>query len=336
MTSEWSADSLAGSTILVTGGSGRVGRHVLTGLQSRGCVVRTVVLPDDPQTGSLEPSVQVVVGSLSDPGTVDAAVDGVDAVIHLAALMDWSSGANRALFEANVTGTFLLMDACARRASDLRRFVLASSDEVYPALEVDGEIIEDLPSRPYSFYGLTKQLDEDMANFYVRALGLPTATARFSLTAMPQEILRSDGWSGRLFFARGLSAILDAVGRREAAEIILASAADPDRTLVLARDLSGSPYEFQFCDVRDLVAGLMCLLTHPRAVGGTFNLSGPGPTDYGRAIPLLASATGQEFVDLSLPGPRLSVTTSTARARDLLGFQPRYDFDAVLAAAIES
>jgi UDP-glucose 4-epimerase len=288
----------------------------------------------DPQAGSVDPAVEVTSGSLGDPETVEAAIDGVDAVIHLAALMTWSPQANGALYEANVTGTFLLLDACSQRLTTIQRFILASSDEVYPALDITGQIVEDLPCRPYSFYGFTKQLDEEMARFYYRALGLPTTTARFSLTAAPPEILRADGWSGRLFYARGLSNILEAVGRDEAAGMIRSEADDLDRTLVLARDLTGEPYEFQFCDVRDLCQGLMCLLTHPLAVGETFNLSGPSPTDYGTAVPRLAAATGHAYVDLRLPGPRLSVTTSTQHAQDLVGYSPRHGFDEILATAM--
>ncbi len=321
---------LDGARVLVTGATGRVGRRLADRLLATGARVSTVVLPEDDRAGELPGAVEVVVGSLSDPEVVANAVDGVQAVVHLAALMDWSADANDRLFASNVASTYLLLDRVARLCPDIARVVLASSDEVYPALEVVGEITEELPSRPYSFYGLTKQLDEVIADFYHRAHGLPISVGRFSLTAESSEIARHDGWSGRLFFASGLRSILDAVGRPEAVATIDANIVDQRHTLLLARDADGIPYRFQFCDARDLVEGLICLLTRPGAVGQVCNLSGPAPFDYEVVVPRLAKALGIEFVDLRLPGPRIEVVTSTERARAVAGFAPGIGIDEIL------
>ncbi len=322
---------LDGVNVLVTGATGRIGSRLareLLGLRAR---VRTVALPDDSQTSALPTDVDVITGTLVDEYVVAEATEGVDAVVHLAAMMDWSPDANLALFESNVRATFLLLDRFAQNGSEVRRFVLASSDEVYPALNVPEQIVEDHPVRPYSFYGLTKQLDEVMAEFYHRVHGLPTCVARFSLTAEAREIARHDGWSGRLFFASGLRAILDAVGRPYAVAAIDAAVDDAQRTLVLARDSDGNPYRFQFCDARDLVNGLLCLLSAPNAVGTTCNLSGPEPFSYADVVPRLSEAIGVGYVDLRLEGPRIDVTTSTERARELAGFVPRVGIDEILA-----
>ena len=322
---------LDGATVLVTGATGRIGGRLTTELLGRGARVRTVVLPEDARAASLPADVEVTTGSLADAAVVAQATDGVDAVVHLAALMDWSPDANAALFEANVAATYLLLDDLARRPTAVRRFVMASSDEVYSSLEVEGLIVEDLPIVPYSFYGLTKQLDEVLADFYHRVHDVPTCVARFSLTAEADEITRHDGWSGRLFFASGLRAILDAIGRPAAVAAIDAAVDDPEQTLVLARDTDGNPYRFQFCDARDLVAGLLCLLTAPAAVGQTCNLSGPEAFSYADVVPRLSDTIGVPYVDLRLEGPRIELTTSTQRAREIAGFVPRVGISEILA-----
>ena len=327
------ADSMAwlrGATVLITGATGRIGGRLATDLLDLGARVRTVVLPGDGGAAALSADVDVITGNLADASVVAQATEGVDAVVHLAALMDWSPEANAALFESNVRATYLLLDQCAQHPGKLRRFVLASSDEVYSSLDVEGQIVEDLPLVPYSFYGLTKQLDEVLADFYHRVHDLPTCVARFSLTAEADEITRHDGWSGRLFFASGLRAILDAIGRPEAVTAIDAAVDDAEQTLVLARDTAGNPYRFQFCDARDLVSGLLCLLTAPGAVGETVNLSGPEPFSYADVVPRLSDAIGVPYVDLHLEGARINLTTSTERAREVSGFIPRIGIDEIL------
>ena len=325
-------DWLNASTVLLTGASGRVGQRLSARLHESGAKIRTVVLPEDPMKGNLPDYIDVIEGTLSDPDVVSRSVKGVDAVVHLAALMDWRAGANEALFHANVTSTFLLLEALAGVSTPVHRVVVVSSDEVYPALHVDGEIHENRELNPYSFYGLTKQLDEVMANFYARTTSLPIAIARFSLTAAAEELSRHDGWSGRLFFASGLRALMEGLGRQDAVSAIDAAVSDSQRTLVLARDELGHSYRFQFCDVRDLVEGLVCLLVAPGAVGGTFNLSGPAPFDYEEVVPKLSEATGFPFVEVSIPGPRFDVRTSTERAQRLAGYSPQYGINEILEA----
>jgi len=325
-----SATSLDGATVLVTGATGRIGSRLTAELLGLGASVRTVVLPDDPRAAALHQDVEAITGNLADAAVAAEAAQGVDAVVHLAALMDWSPEANSALFDSNVRATYLLLDEIAKRPTPLRRFVLASSDEVYSALDVQGKIVEDLPIVPYSFYGLTKQLDEVLADFYHRVHDVPTCVARFALTAEADEITRHDGWSGRLFFASGLRAILDAIGRAAAVEAIDSAVDDADNTLVLARDSGGNPYRFQFCDARDLVDGLLCLLTAPGAVGETCNLSGPEAFSYDDVVPRLSEAIGVPYVDLRLEGDRIDVTASTKRAREVAGFVPRVGIDEIL------
>lgn len=318
------------SPVLVTGATGRVGSRLVASLLEQGRSVRATVLPDDPGRSAIPAGVEVVAGDLTDARAVAEAVSGVGAAVHLAAAMDWGPGASDRLFEANVWSTYLLFEALAQRGNAIERVVLASSDEVYPALQAGEPIVEDRPLAPYSFYGLTKEVDERIAAYYHRT-SFPVSVARFSLVAAAAEITRPDGWSGRLFFGSGLRALLDGLGRTEAVAELDARLPEPDRCLVLATDEQGRPYRFQFCDVRDLVHGLCCLLYEPAAAGQTFNLSGPSSFGYDEVVPQLAERINVPYQEIRLPGPRFNVEIDITEATRLAGYRPQHDVRTIVA-----
>jgi UDP-glucose 4-epimerase len=269
--------------------------------------------------------VECLEGNLRDPECAEAVVEGVDAVVHLGAVMLWGGDQhNSALFEDNLRGTFNLANAAATRGS-VRRFVFASSDEVYPSLFASYlPIDEDHPTRPYSFYGLTKLAGEELLRYYHRANGLPIAVARFALVAEPGETIRQGGWLGRFLFLNPMVPTIEArAGKSEAARV--AALSKGEDTLLLARGPEGQPYVFQFCDVRDVVLGLTLLLDRPAAVGEAFNLSGPTPFAFDAVIPYLSEKAGLPYVEASIAGPPIRIHHSTAKARALLGYEPRYD-----------
>lgn len=324
-------------TTLVTGATGRVGRELLAVRKANGDRIRALVLPDDPGLSALEQEgVEIVSGSLTDRAAVVKAVEGVDRIAHLAAVMLWDEGTNRILFEQNIGGTFNLLDAIVEQKRTIKRFFLASSDEVYPSLKADYvPIDESHPLNPYSFYGLTKETNERFALYYHRAHGIPVTAARFALTARAEEILRPDGWSGRFFFAAPMKALFSALGRHEDAELIEQSGAiDPSSTLLLALDKKNVPYEFHMCDVRDLVDGINLMLDHPAAVGQVFNLSGPSPFSYSDAINALHLQADLPFLAVSFPGPRIQIAHDISKARKVLGYDPKHDIRSIVADAV--
>jgi len=311
--------------VLITGVTGRVGRNVAEALIERGDSVRGIVLPDDPGIDRAKAAgVECLIGNLRDPETAVAAVTGVDAVIHLGAMMLWGGAEHDpVLFEDNLRGTFNLAHAAAMKGVD--RFLFASSDEVYPSLQARYlPIDENHPTLPYSFYGLTKLAGEQTLHFYHRAHSLPISIARFALVIEPWETTSRDGWLGRFLFVGSMLPMVQSRAGAEAA-IALKAQMQGDNTLLLARDANGLPYLFHCVDVRDIVHGLLLMLEHPAAVGEAFNLSGPSPFSYDQAIPYLAEKTGFPVVDVCLPGPSLRIHHSTAKARSLLGYAPQYD-----------
>lgn len=311
-------------TVLITGVTGRVGRNLAGSLLAEGRPIRGLVLPGDPGIESARSAgVECVTGDLSDPAAVAAALDGVDAVVHLGAAMLFGSGDNSTLMDANIRGTYELAHAAA--AVGVRRFVFASSDEVYPSLFAKYlPIDESHPREPYSFYGLTKVAGEELLQYEHRANGLPIAIARFALVYEPWEAVSPNGTLGGFLFydkvknfvrARAGDAVADA----------LVSAGEPDPNLLLPRDVSGNPWMFHCCDVRDIVQGLTLLLDRPEAIGQVFNLSGPAPFSYGEVIPFLAGQANLTYLDAVIDGPPIRIHHSIAKARALLGYDPQYD-----------
>ncbi len=102
--------------ILVTGATGRIGQNFVDELLRRGHGVRALVMPCDPERKRVEkPGVEIVEGLLTDRPSLVPAVDGVEAVYHLGALMPQGATAD-ALFEANIRGTYNLLEAVAAGA----------------------------------------------------------------------------------------------------------------------------------------------------------------------------------------------------------------------------
>jgi len=120
--------------VLVTGATGFVGSQVLDQLLDRGEQVRVLALPDTLERVHQRDRVEVVAGSLSDPGALAEATRDVGAVYHLAAIHLSALRAiadPRDLRTVNVDGTERLLRACA--ASQVRRIVFTSSVAVYNA-----------------------------------------------------------------------------------------------------------------------------------------------------------------------------------------------------------
>jgi UDP-glucose 4-epimerase len=323
---------------LITGASGRVGRQLVASRQALGDTVRALVLPGDPGKESLEAAgVEVVVGSLTDPEAVASAVAGVDIVVHLAAAMLWEQGADRELFEQNITGTFNLFHAVVSQKVALKRFFIASSDEVYPSLKaLYTPIDERHPQNPYSFYGLTKEVDERVALYYHRAHGVPVTIARFALIARSEEIRRPSGWSGRFLFVEPMRNLFTALGRADAVAALDATGTAGTDTLLLALDEDGVPYEFQLCDVVDLIGGINLMLENVSAIGEVFNLSGPAPFSYRVAVEALHKTFGLPYVEVRIPGPAIRAGHEIAKAKSILGYRPIYDIQKVIEEAAKA
>jgi nucleoside-diphosphate-sugar epimerase len=118
--------------ILITGGAGSVGRHLVARCRANGHTVRVFDLPVCNFTGlEDETGIEVIRGDITTPATVERAVQGVSAVLHLAALLPPASEANRErTFAINVQGTAYILQAMAVHARDAV-LVFSSSVSTY-------------------------------------------------------------------------------------------------------------------------------------------------------------------------------------------------------------
>lgn len=127
--------------VLVTGANGFLGRHVVDALVARGVAVRALVRPAA-EIEKLEwpASIEVVRADLRAARDLDKAFEGVDVLVHLAAVV---SGGEEAQFAGTVAGTEKLLDAMSRSAC--RRLVLCSSFSVYNYSATRGVLDETSP-----------------------------------------------------------------------------------------------------------------------------------------------------------------------------------------------
>jgi UDP-glucose 4-epimerase len=235
---------------LVTGGCGFIGSHLTAALIARGAAVRVL---DDLSTGSranLAPGAELVVGDVADPATVRAAMAGVDAVFHLAAIAsvqrcteDWL-GAHR----VNLGGTIAVLDA-AREGWGRAPIpvVYASSAAVYGEV-ARLPIAEDAPCRPLSAYGADKLGSELHARVAGTVHGVPTIGFRFFNVFGPRQDPRSP-------YSGVISIFCDRFARGEGVEIY----GDGGQT----RD---------FIAVADIVAGLLAGLEAASTKAPVLNL----------------------------------------------------------------
>ena len=152
--------------VLITGAAGRIGRVLNEGLKDRYNIRvlynRTVL---DQQFEE-----EVMVGNITDLEKMEEAVDGCDAVIHMAGNPSMQATFEE-VHEANSLGTYCIYEACVRR--NCPRVIFASTNHVTGNYEKEGiYVTPDMPIRPDSFYGACKAHGEGLCRYYSDKLGL--------------------------------------------------------------------------------------------------------------------------------------------------------------------
>ncbi|MEM1581593.1 MAG: SDR family NAD(P)-dependent oxidoreductase [Candidatus Bathyarchaeia archaeon] len=176
--------------VLVTGGAGFIGSHLVDRLVSEGWFVRVL---DNFSSGRIEnirhhagnPRVEVVDADLKDPRRINEVVRGVKTVFHYAANPEVRvSTTNPDIhFNENVVATFNLLEAM--RKNDVSEIVFASSSSVYgepESIPVD----EKAPVKPVSVYGASKAACENLMHAYSRLYGIRTIALRYANVVGPR------------------------------------------------------------------------------------------------------------------------------------------------------
>jgi nucleoside-diphosphate-sugar epimerase len=175
--------------VLVTGGTGFLGRHLVHALRGRGCEVRVLARPTASRSrvhDDLEASgARLVTGDLLDLASVRAAVSGADTVFHLAGRLLEPGVPASAYERLHVEGTRNLIEAC-RDQPGLEAVVHCSTTGVLgPTGAVRAD--EDAPLRPSNVYERTKAEGERLALDSARRHALPLSVARPALVYGPGD-----------------------------------------------------------------------------------------------------------------------------------------------------
>jgi UDP-glucose 4-epimerase len=173
--------------VLVTGGVGFIGSHLIRVLVRAGHQVRVL---DNLSTGSVEnladvlDAIEFVRGDVRDYGAVEYAVRGVDAVVHLAALIDVSESVEKPdlYFDVNVRGTYNVVKA----SRSVGTFVFASSSAVYGE-PIKVPIPEDHPLMPKSPYAASKVSGEAFVQAFANQYGFRPVILRLFNVYGPKQ-----------------------------------------------------------------------------------------------------------------------------------------------------
>lgn len=305
-------------TVLVTGAGGFIGSHLVERLAESGAKTRALVHYNSSggwgwlDQSSVRNDIEVILGDVRDPDSIEQAVKGVDTIFHLAALIaiPYSYRAPLSYIRTNVEGTANVLQSAIRANVEL--VVHTSTSEVYGTarrIPID----EDHPLQGQSPYSASKIGADKIAESFHRSFGLPVVTVRPFNTYGPRQSAR---------------AVIPTI-------ITQALADRPIKlgNLEPTRDLNY---------VEDTVAGFIKAAESTNAVGNVFNLG------TGREISIKELA--QRIVELMKKD--LPITTESERvrregseverlcadaerARTLLGWTPKFTLEEGLCHTIE-
>lgn len=302
-------------SILVTGGAGFIGSHLVEHLASQGY---DVVVLDNFRNGSRAnltgaPGCRIIEGDILDPRTCEAACEGVDVVYHLACL-----GVRHSLHnplenhQVNALGSLHMLQAALK--AQVKRFVYMSTSEVYGAA-LEFPLTEQSTTWPTTVYGSSKLAGEHYSAAFHLCHGLPVVRVRPFNNYGPRAHFEGD--SGEViprFILRALAGLPPVI-------------------------FGNGSHTRDFLYVKDCAAALQQIAECDALVGQVVNLG------YGQEIRVdtlaktILSAVGradlQPIHEADRPGdvPRLWVDPSHLRAH--VSWRPATDPDAGLAATVE-
>lgn len=336
------------SKVLVTGGAGFIGSHVVELLLAQGHEVRVYdKLVEQVHGGAgpryVSPDADFVAGDMRDRAALGRALDGIDRVVHLAAEV----GVGQSMYDisryvdANTGGTGVLLDLIANEHRDLEKIVVASSMSIYGEglyhCEVDGEVtprlrtVEQLRERHWEV--VCPHCGRDLTP-------LPTAeskplfpTSVYAISKMDQELLCLSVGEA---YGIDVTAVryFNAYGPRQA----LSNPYTGVAAIFSNRLLNGLPpvitedgqQRRDFIHVADVARATVLALTAEKARGRAVNVGVGDPITIEEVARELATAMGldiqPEISSTFRAGDIRHCWADPALARDLLGFEPEHRF----------
>ena len=313
--------SLRGARVLVTGADGFIGSHLAERLVAEGASVRAFCLYNsrgsagwlDEADPDVRAAMDVRLGDIRDARLVEEAMDGIEVVLHLAALIaiPYSYTAAQSFVDTNVGGTLNVLEA-ARRAG-VRRLVQTSTTEVYGTPDTL-PIRETHPLQAQSPYAATKVASDQLALAFQRSHGLPVVVLRPFNTYGPRQSER---------------AVLPTIIRQ-----LLAGASELRLgRLDTRRDLTY---------VGDTVDGFVRAATAPEIEGMTIQLGTGRAERIGELVDLARRLTGNEAAIVQDPARMrpdasevLVLQSDPSLAGELLGWRAETSLEDGIAATVD-
>lgn len=304
--------------VLVTGAGGFIGSHLTERLVELGAKTRAFVrysssgswgwLDESPRKNDVE----IVLGDIRDQDTVAHALDGVDIIFHLAALIaiPYSYEAPLSYVRTNVEGTLNVLQAARRAGSE--RVVHTSTSEVYGTARTV-PIDENHPLQGQSPYSASKIGADKIAESFHLSFGLPVVTVRPFNTFGPRQ-------SARAVIPTIITQALNS------SEIRLGN-------LEPTRDLNF---------IADTVSGFIKAAETPKAIGETINLGTGREISIGDLAALILKLMNRD-IPIALEDARMRPENSevdrlcadSRKGQSILGWEPQYSLEAGLATTIE-
>lgn len=291
--------------VLVTGGAGFIGSHLVDLITRQG---RQVWIIDNLSTGSPDnlrkgENVKFVKGDVTDQSYVGSVIGNVDAVVHLAAILDHELCLRNPELanQVNANGTLTVLEEARKR--DIERFVFASSAAVY-GNATKLPITEDSKLEPLTAYGASKLAAERHCLEYARQYGLSTVCLRYFNVFGPRQTARQ--YSGVITeFMKNL--------RHNQPPLVHGDG-------LQTRD---------FVSVNDVVDATILALDSKTA-NGVYNIATGVETTIQDLATTLISVTGRTLTPAHAPPRSGDIRRSRGaigRAKDELGYSPRTNLD---------
>ena len=302
------------ATYLVTGGAGFIGSHLAEELVHRGERVRVV---DNLSTGKRQnvahlTSVEFFEGELADLDVARRAVEGVDYVLHQAAIPSVPRSVEDPITSnrANIDATLNVL--VAARDARVTRLVYAGSSSAYgdtPTLPK----IETMATAPLSPYALQKLVGEEYCQMFTRLYGLETVTTRYFNVFGPRQD-PSSPYSGVIS--------------------LFISALCEERQPTIYGD---GEHTRDFTYVANVVDGVLRACTAPRASGEVINVATGGRISLNTLFTTIRDLVAASVEPIYAPPRSGDVKDSQAdisKARQVLGYEPSVSFEEGLARTV--